>query len=317
MLAAVYHPGNNNLVLDKNYSLRSIGDDEILLKVSACGVCHTDVTVLTGASVDPRTYVFGHEISGVPVRSTYSYSLDYSNSEFQNRIGNEVAATIKLGKLFSVLSPDSCDHGVNGGPVFTNTLGLGFDGGYAEYVIVKAANLVPVPDGVSPEAAAVASDAGITAYNAVKYTAGVTKSTKVLIFGVGGLGHLAVQFARHLGATVYVCDFKPQARKLALDLGADGAFNLIELTNKTAAGFTVDTTIDFVANNQTFNLAMAALSGNDVNFPSRPKLVLAGVSAENLVFLTGNTIVSGVQILSSSYGPRSAAEEVLNLFAKV
>jgi propanol-preferring alcohol dehydrogenase len=90
---------------------------------------------------------------------------------------------------------------------------------------------------------------------------------------------------------VYVCDFKPAARKLALELGATEAFNLIELTNKTAAGFTVDTTIDFVANNQSefvsagcycrspgasqaFNLAMAALKGNEVNFPSSPTLVL-------------------------------------------
>ncbi|KAJ7849586.1 hypothetical protein B0H13DRAFT_2088490 [Mycena leptocephala] len=262
-------------------------------------VCHSDVLVLTGVSLDARKYVFGHEIAGVPVR-----------------LGSQVDKRIMLGKLYSVLTPNIHDHGIKGGSVLLNTLGLGEDGGYAEYVIVKSANLVAVPEGVSPEAAAVASDAGITSYNAVKHTAGVTKGTKVLIFGIGGLGHLAVQFAKHLGATVYVCDFKPAARKLALDLGADAAFNLIELTSKTAAGFTVDTTIDFVTTNQTFNLAMAALSGNDVNFPSMPKLVMVGVSAENLVFITGNTIVSGVQILSSTYGPKSAAEEVLDLFAK-
>ncbi|KAJ6617305.1 hypothetical protein B0H10DRAFT_1797617 [Mycena sp. CBHHK59/15] len=299
MVAAVYHPGNNNLVIDKKYPIRQLKDDEILLKVSACGACHSDVLILTGASLDTRTYVFGHEIAGVPVL-----------------LGAQVDKRITLGKLYSVLTPDSRDHGINGGSVLLNTLGLGADGGYAEYIIVKSANLVAALEGVSPEAAAVASDAGITSYNAVKHTAGVTKGSKVLIFGIGGLGHLAVQFAKHLGATVYVCDFKPAARKLALDLGADGAFNLIELSNKTAAGFTVDTTVDFVANNQTFNLAMAALSGNDFNFPSTLKLVMVGVSAENLVFITGNTIVSGVQILSSTYGPKSAAEEVLDLFAK-
>ncbi|KAJ7120619.1 chaperonin 10-like protein [Mycena crocata] len=227
MLAAVYHPGNNNLVLDKKYPLPLIETDEILLRVSASGLCHSDVLLLTGASVDTRTYVSGHEILGVPVR-----------------IGNQLdTSLIKLGKLYSVLTPDSCDHGSNGGPVFTNALGLGVDGGYVEYVIVKAVNLVPVPGGVSPGAAAVASDARITACNAVKYTAGeriVTKRTKALTFGVSGLGHLAVQFAKHLAATVYVCHFKPQARKLALDLGADVAFNL--------TGFTLDTTMDFVAN---------------------------------------------------------------------
>ncbi|KAJ6537386.1 hypothetical protein DFH09DRAFT_930882 [Mycena vulgaris] len=306
MVAAVYRPGNINLVIDTEYPIRPLKDDEILLKVSALRglttdniVCHSDVFVLSGVTVDTRIYIYGHEISGVPVL-----------------LGSQVDQRISVGKLYSVLTPNAQDHGIDGASVLLNTLGLGLDGGYAEYVIVKSPNLVAVPEGVSPEAAAVASDAGLTSYNAVKYTAGVTKGSKVLIFGVGGLGHLAVQFAKHLGATVYVCDFKPEARKLALDLGADEAFNLIEMTDKAAAGFTVDVTIDFVVNNQTFSLAMAALKGNGVNFPSAPKLVLVGVSAENLVFIDGNTISTGVQIISSSYGPESALEEVLDLFAE-
>ncbi|KAJ7723893.1 hypothetical protein B0H16DRAFT_1736990 [Mycena metata] len=173
----------------------------------------------------------------------------------------------------------------------------------------KLETLVEVPANVSPEVAAVASDAGTTAYNAVKHTTGLR--TKVLIFGAGGLGHLAVQFAKYLGATIYVCDFKPAARQLALELGADGAFDLIEMTNKTAAGFTVDTTIDFVANNQTFNLAMAALKGNEVEFPLTQRLVMVGVSADTLSFSTSGTIFTGVQIFTDIYGPETALEEVL------
>ncbi|KAJ6457025.1 GroES-like protein [Mycena vitilis] len=308
MVAAVYHPGNINLVIDKKYPLRHIEDDEILLKVSACGVCHSDVMLLTGFGLDARTYVYGHEIAGVAVR-----------------VGSKVDKRITLGKLYLVLTPNRHDHGVSGpiilgainsGAVLLNSLGHHLDGGYAEYVIVKSGNLVGVPDNVSPEVAAIAGDAGVTAYNAVKHTARVTAGNKVLIFGIGGLGHLAVQYAKHLGATVYVCDFKPEARKLALELGADAAFNLIELTNKTAAGkFTVDATIDFVANSQTFNLALVALSGNALRFPDAPKLVLVGVNSDNLVFFSAATVVSGVQILTTTYGPESAAEEVLDLFA--
>ncbi|KAJ7611414.1 hypothetical protein DFH06DRAFT_1016065 [Mycena polygramma] len=245
MVAAVYHPGNNNLVIDKKYPIRPLEEDEILLKVSACGVCHSDVSTLTGVALDTRKYIYGHEISGVPVR-----------------LGSEVDSGITLGKLYSVLTPNNHDHGVpgptlqgiNSGSVLFNTIGMGVNGGYKADMrsTIPCFNVtVPQPNRVSPEAAAVASDAGVTAYNAVKHTAGVTKGTKVLIFGIGGLGHLAVQFAKHLGATVYVCDFKPDARKLALDLGADAAFDLIDLTNKTATGnFTVDATINFVANNQ-------------------------------------------------------------------
>ncbi|KAJ7622762.1 hypothetical protein DFH06DRAFT_1447331 [Mycena polygramma] len=185
-----------------------------------------------------------------------------------------------------------------------------------------------VPD----EVAAIASDAGITAYHAVQKAANVRSiystcrasspnttqvkpGDKVLIFGAGGVGHLAVQYAKHFGATVYVCDFKPAARKLALELGATEAFDLIDLSTKTAAGFTVDTTIDFIANNQTFDLAMAALRGNDASFPSSPTLVLVGFSADSLTFDTLDALTIGVQIHPSTYGPRSALVAALDLFA--
>ncbi|KAJ7265532.1 chaperonin 10-like protein [Mycena rebaudengoi] len=303
MVAAVYQPGNNKLVLDRHYPIRALKDDEILLKVSAAGVCHSDVLILNGSNVDTRKYVVGHEGCGLPVK-----------------LGADVDShKIQLGKLYSILLITSCVHGMNGAPALFSGLGAGADGVYAEYVITTADALVPVPDGVRPEVAAIASDAGITAYHAVQHTAkarSVKHGEKVLIFGIGGLGHLAVQYAKHFGATVYACDFKPVARELALELGATEVFDLIELTNKTAAGFTVDTTIDFVANNQTFALALAALRGNSVNFPVSTKLVLVGASAETLGFATLDIITTGISIISSQYGPRSALIAVLDLFAK-
>ncbi|KAJ6632395.1 chaperonin 10-like protein [Mycena sp. CBHHK59/15] len=300
MLAAVYQAGNDNPVLDQNYPIRDLEPNEILIRVAAAGVCHTDVTLLTGVILDTRKYVLGHEGCGFPVK-----------------LGSQVDSNaVQIGKLYSILLADSCTHGLNGGPAMFETIGLGKDGVYAEYVIATADALIPVPDGVPPEVAAIASDAGVTAYHAVQNAAKVKPGDKVLIFGIGGLGHLAVQYAKHFGATVYACDFKPAARKLALELGAAEAFDLIDLNNKTAAGFTVDTTIDFVANNQTFNLAMAAVKGNDVNFPSTPKVVMVGVSAENLVFSTLDIIGSGAQILGSTYGPPSALVAALELFSK-
>ncbi|KAF7371188.1 alcohol dehydrogenase [Mycena sanguinolenta] len=300
MFAAVYQPGNERLVLEKNYPIRELEDNEILMKVAACGVCHSDVELLTGVTLDTRTYAMGHESSGYPVK-----------------VGSKVDSNaVHIGELYSILPLDSCTHGVNGGPALFNMLGIGRDGAYADYVIVTADMLVPVPKNVSPEVAAVATDAGVTTYHAVKFAAEVKKGDKVLIFGIGGLGHLALQYAKHFGATVYACDFKPEARQLALDLGAVEAFDLIEMSNKTAAGFTVDTTIDFVASNQTFTLAMAALRGNDVNFPSKPKCLMVGVSAENLVFNTLDIITTGVQILGSTGGEQDDLAAVLDLFAQ-
>ena len=81
---------------------------------------------------------------------------------------------------------------------------------------------------------------------------GTTK--RVLIYGVGGLGHQAVQLAKSYGATVYACDFKPESRALALSLGAEQVFDHAELTAATADTaenpFTVDIAIDFVVDAQ-------------------------------------------------------------------
>ncbi|KAJ7187018.1 chaperonin 10-like protein [Mycena filopes] len=279
MLAAVYVPGNQSLVLKKDYPIRELADNEILLKVAAAGICHTDVAWLSGVSLDTRTFVMGHEICGVPVK--LGAKVDEQDAQ--------------IGKLYSILLIDgSVQNPTNGGPAILSTYGLGMDGGYAEYFIGTAELLVPVPSGVPPEVAAIASDAGVTAYHAIQNGAKVKPGDKVLIFGIGGLGHLGLQYAKHLGATVYVCDFKSAARKLALELGATEAFDLIELTNKTAAGFTVTTTVDFIANNQSEGVS------SETKIPSDPF----------------NLAMAALRVVGSTYGPRSALVEVLNLFAK-
>ncbi|KAJ7644866.1 hypothetical protein FB45DRAFT_862117 [Roridomyces roridus] len=313
MLAARIVPGNDRLVLDKAYPIRDLKDNEVLLKMAAAGVCHSDATLLTGVTLDTRSYVMGHEASGVVVKL---------GSNVDNK-------DIHIGKLYSVLAGDSGTHGLKGIPVVFNSLGVGNDGAYAEYFIARFDLLVPVLNMVSRPVsralAAIASDAGVTAYHAIQHAAQVKKGDKVLIFGIGGLGHLAVQYAKHFGATgkflldsisVYVCDFKAAARNLALELGATEAFDWIQLNTKLTAGFTVDTTIDFIASNQSFTAAMGALRPNDVNFPSSPTLVLVGANPENLVFNSLDIVSSGVQIHGNTYGPRSALVAVLDLFAK-
>ncbi|KAK6977898.1 chaperonin 10-like protein [Favolaschia claudopus] len=199
MLAAVYQPGNQKLVFDKHYPIRDLADNEVLLKVAAAGVCHTDVALLTGFTLDIRKYILGHEACGTPVKL---------GSKFDANVIHE-------GKFYSVLALDSCTRGLDNQPVIFNCMGIGKDGAYAEYLITTEDTLVPVPDNVPHEVAAIASDAGITAYKGVHHAAQVKPGDKVLIFGIGGLGHLAVQYAKHLGAIVYACDFKPAARELA------------------------------------------------------------------------------------------------------
>ena len=167
-----------------------------------------------------------------------------------------------------------CAKAIAGFPPFSDSIGLGENGGYAEYLVVAASDLVPVPHGLAPEIAAMSADSLLTVYNALHNVAEVstvltthnalTKKTqcqlrlgttkRVLIYGVGGLGHQAVQLAKSYGATVYACDFKPEARALALSLGAERVFDHAELTAATADTaedpFTVDIAIDFVVDAQ-------------------------------------------------------------------
>lgn len=68
MLAAVYEPGNNKLVLDPTFPVPTPGEGEVLLKVVACGVCHSDVFFLSAARPDTRSFILGHEIVGTPAQ---------------------------------------------------------------------------------------------------------------------------------------------------------------------------------------------------------------------------------------------------------
>ncbi|KAJ6448741.1 hypothetical protein C8R47DRAFT_999248, partial [Mycena vitilis] len=123
------------------------------------------------------------------------------------RLGPKVdASDVEIGKLYSVLIFDGYVKGLTAQPgTIPSVIGIGKDGAFAQYMITDAAALVPVgrplpfPDGVPAEVAAIASDAGVTAYNAVQNAAKVKKGDKVLIFGIGGLGHMAVQYAKYFG----------------------------------------------------------------------------------------------------------------------
>ncbi|KAG6846540.1 hypothetical protein H0H93_013343, partial [Arthromyces matolae] len=222
MRAAQYQPGKTRLVLKKDHARPSAGPGQVLLKVAACGVCHSDIMFIDG-KVLPIPLVLGHEISGHVVE-----------------MGEGVSQSIKKGGLYAVLSITPSAKSYHGLPALFDSPGASYDGGFAEYVLIKEDQLVPVPEGVSAEFAAVAADAGINAYKFVVRAGQIDgkRPTSVLVLGVGGLGHQAVSIAAHFNATVYACDSKPEARELALKLGAKEAFSPEELAKKIEEGFT-------------------------------------------------------------------------------
>ncbi|KAI0359993.1 N-benzyl-3-pyrrolidinol dehydrogenase [Trametes cingulata] len=300
MKAAVYHPGDNELVLE-DVPVPTPGPKQVLVKIAASGVCHSDTFILSAAVPDNRSFILGHENVGYAVE-----------------LGSEVEGIVK-GALYAIYDVVPC-VAMNNLPPALNSIGIGRNGGYAEYIAVNAEELVPVPDGLAPEVAAVASDALLTAYTAVHEIAqlgpGTTK--RVLIYGVGGLGHLAVQLAKYYGATVYACDYKPAARELALSLGAERALDLLELTNETTAGtFTVDVVIDFVSNEQSFTLGKAAVRGDVFNLNGPPgTVVLVGFTADQLPLSSVDLILYRTNVLSVLYGTIDDMKVCLDLLAK-
>ncbi|KAI0671482.1 N-benzyl-3-pyrrolidinol dehydrogenase [Trametes maxima] len=292
MKAAVFHPGNNELVIE-DVPIPTPGPKEVLLKIAASGVCHSDTFVLSSILPDSRSYILGHENVGYAVQ-----------------LGSEVEG-ITEGQLYAIYDVVPCIAMTNLPPA-VNSVGLGRNGGYAEYIVVAAQELLPVPDGLAPEVAAVASDALLTAYNAVHNLAqlgpGTTK--RVLIYGIGGLGHLAVQLAKSYGATVFACDYKPAARELALSLGAERALDLGELTAETTAGtFTVDVV--------TFTLGKAAVQGDVFNLPGPPgTVVLVGFAADQLPMSSVDLILWRTNVLSVLYGTIEDMKTCLDLLAQ-
>ncbi|KAL7281273.1 hypothetical protein ACG7TL_004582 [Trametes sanguinea] len=324
MKAAVLVPGNNELVI-QDVPVPTPGPNQVLMKIAAAGVCHSDTFILSAALPDSRSYILGHENVGYAVqyvlrRLKSAHTLKMLT--MTDRLGEQVTG-ITVGQLYGIWDGVPCAACMATGlPPALNSIGLGVNGGYAEYLAVDATELVPVPDGLAPEIASVASDALLTAYTAVHEVAqlgpGTTK--KVLIYGCGGLGHLAVQLAVYYGATVYVCDYKPAARELALKLGAKQALDLQDLTNLTTAGtFNVDVVIDFVANEQSFTLGKTALHGDAFamgGLGPASSYVLVGFTADQLPLSAIDLILWRTNVLSVLYGTIDDMKICLDLLAQ-
>eukprot|EP01112_Ceratiomyxa_fruticulosa_P011038 TRINITY_DN2964_c0_g1_i1.p1 TRINITY_DN2964_c0_g1~~TRINITY_DN2964_c0_g1_i1.p1 ORF type:complete len:337 (+),score=70.07 TRINITY_DN2964_c0_g1_i1:573-1583(+) len=185
------------------------GRGEVLIKVLACGVCHSDLGVLNayypGLAL-PR--VPGHEVVGI---------VEALGEDVKRwKVGERVGAGWFGGNCFECRRCDrgdfiTCQKG--------KVTGISHDGGYAEYQVQPQEALARVPDGLSNEEAAPLLCAGITVFNALRHT-GALAGDVVAIQGLGGLGHLAVQFAVKMGYKTVVLGRGKEKKKHAEELGA-------------------------------------------------------------------------------------------------
>lgn len=179
----------------------------VRVKVHACGVCHSDAFVKEGMGFDiqyPR--VPGHEIAGV---------IDKIGPGVDAwKVGQRVGIGWHGGYCFYC---NPCRHGDFINCTHMKICGISYDGGYADYIIVPFTALALIPDELSFEDAAPLMCAGVTTFNALR-NSGARPGDLVAILGLGGLGHLAVQFASKMGFNTFAIargkDKEPWAKKL-------------------------------------------------------------------------------------------------------
>lgn len=193
------------------------GPDEVRIKVSAAGICLSDIHLIDGtlrlkAREGLTRVTLGHEVSGVI-----------------ETLGSAVPPVWKPGMKVLLQAGQSCGKclacvGRTGPCHQPMTRGVDYDGGWAEYALARFDTLVAVPDELPMEQAAILPDAVSTPYAAIVETAQLKPAEAVGIWGVGGLGAHAVQLCRAFGAAPLVAiDPLPEARERALRLGADAA----------------------------------------------------------------------------------------------
>ena len=194
-----------------------VNPKEILVKIEACGVCHSQLHSIEGDWEDigiPPTLptVPGHEVVGKIV--------EIGSDVTKFKVGERVGITPLLG---SCLDCQYCNDGKEYLCEKMDVTGESLKGGYAEYITVSEDFATKVPDTMKSEYAAPLFCAGITAYKAVK-AAEPKKNKKIAVFGIGGVGHMAIQFAKIEGCEVSGVSRKEKHLEVAKKLGADNVF---------------------------------------------------------------------------------------------
>ncbi|MFT4119917.1 alcohol dehydrogenase [Bradyrhizobium sp.] len=272
------------------------GRGEVRVKVQACGVCHSDVIAKEGIlPTVPYPIVPGHEIAGI------------IDAVGEGVVGWNVGTRVGVGWFGGHCG--RCEPCRRGELVDCRNLripGINYDGGYAEAMIAPADALALIPDDLSPVDAAPLLCAGVTTYNALRES-GARPGDLVAILGIGGLGHLGVQFAAKMGfRTVAIArgvDKEPLARKL----GAHVYLN--SQTQDVAAELTrlggAKTILATVTSGQAMSSVIPGLS-------VRGKLVVVGVGADPIVVGPLDLIAGSRTIVGHASGASIDSQDTLS-----
>jgi len=302
MKAAILHDFKQPLLIEEIERPRPEAN-EVLIQVEACGACHSDVHVADGdwtqlAGIVKKPLILGHEIAG--------HVVEKGGAVDDLQIGDRVGVP---WIHWSCGECEFCREGNENLCSRQKITGVTVDGGYAEFVKAPATHALKIPDGISALEAAPLFCAGLTVYRALK-SASIVAGQRLAVFGVGGLGHLAVQFGRAFGAEVIAIDISEEKLELARSLGAADTLNAAttdvvkQLRRKGGAHVSLVTS--------------AARAAYDTAFSGlRPTgtLLVVGLPAESICFPPILMAAREVRIHASTVGTRQDLREVLSMAA--
>ncbi len=253
MKAALFHGSGKPLEITE-VPTPEPGAGEILVKVAACGVCHTDLHYIDHGvpTFKAPPMILGHEPSGIVAK----VGADVKNFKEGDKV--LLPAVLTCGYCVNCRRgrENICDNMI----MFGNHV----DGAYAEYVIAPAKDAIPMPDDVPLEEGSIIADAISTPYHAVVIRGQVKAGDNVVVFGCGGVGINAVQVAAAVGASVIAVDIVPEKLEMAKKLGAQAVVNAskeerIDKTIKKLTGGGADVSFEAIGNPKTIQDAFACI----------------------------------------------------------
>ncbi|HTM37267.1 MAG TPA: alcohol dehydrogenase [Terriglobales bacterium] len=292
--AQIPRPGSAFELVEREIPEPAAG--QVRIKVNACGICHSDVLVREGVLPwiqFPR--VPGHEVAGVV-----------------DEVGDGVSVW-KKGQRVGVgwhgghdNTCRECRRGDYRNCRNVQVTGISYDGGYQQYMVAPVEALVPIPDGLSDTDAAPLLDAGITTYNSLRHS-GALPGDLVAIQGIGGLGHLGIQFANKFGYKVAAIGRGPENGALAKKLGAhvyidSQATNAAEELQKLGGAQVIIAT---APSSKAMSSVIDGLGPNG-------KLMVIGAAAEPIEATPAQLIFSNRVVQGWSAGTPAASEDTLN-----
>lgn len=300
MKAAVVRKNSDGYVDIKDVKLRPIKDDEVLVKMEYCGLCHTDLHVAAGDFGKEPGRIIGHEGIG----KVEKLGKDVTNL----KVGDRVSIAWLAGAC------GRCEYCVTGRETLCRSVenaGYSIDGAMAEECIINANYAVKVPENLDPIKASSITCAGVTTYKAMK-SSNIQPGQWIAIYGCGGLGNLAIQWAKNVfKAHVLAVDINDDKLAYAKEVGADLTFNSKDADSGEfaheqfgGAHAAIVTAVSQIA----FDQAIDSLRAGG-------KLVAVGLPKGKMGLSIIKTVLDGIEVAGSLVGTRQDLREAFELTA--